>query len=69
MEESWYVYGVWIVGILVFLGVWIYSLFTWGLLVGLLIGWLPALIAGVVCGLLWPIVLLSLIAVAALIFY
>lgn len=50
-----------IVGIPVFLGVWIYSMFAWGFLIGLAIGWLPALIAAFILGFLWPLVLVAIL--------
>ena len=53
-DINWYVVGAFLIGILTFLGIWIYSFEEWGLLVGLLIGWLPALIGGFIVGVLWP---------------
>jgi len=44
-------------GIAAFL-IWIYSLFAWGFLGGLVIGWIPALIGGAIMGFLWPLTLL-----------
>ena len=37
------------------LGVWVYSFFVIGLLGGLLVGWLPALIFGFIAGIVWPL--------------
>jgi len=45
----------------IFIGVWIYAIISWGFLIGLTIGWLPALIAGVIGGLIWPIFAIALI--------
>ena len=59
-----YVFGAWITGLIVFLGVWLYALSEWGFLFGLIFGWIPALIAGVVMGFLWPIVAVSVIIIA-----
>lgn len=55
-------YGFWavITGILAFIAIWIYAIIQWGLLLGLMFGWLPALIGGFVLGLLWPLVVLLL---------
>jgi len=44
-------------GILIFCPVWLIAISEWGLLVGLMAGWIPALIGGVVLGLLWPLTL------------
>lgn len=58
-----------ILTILVFLillaGIWIYSFQEWGTLLALVFGWIPAVIAGVLGGLItyfcWPIVALGLV--------
>ncbi len=56
-------YGFWavITGVLAFIAIWIYAIIQWGLLLGLMFGWLPALIGGFVLGLLWPLVVLVLL--------
>ena len=64
--DNGYKIGAWITGVIVFFLVWIIALFEWGFLVGLAIGWFPAAIAGVVGGLLWPI--LALLVVYILIY-
>lgn len=46
-------------GIVVFICVWIYAISEWGLLLGLMFGWIPALIGGAIAGLLWPIVAIA----------
>lgn len=56
-----YLIGVWITGIIVFFGIWIYAFVSWGFLIGLAIGWLPALIGGFIAGLLWPLIALGLV--------
>ena len=60
--------GVYIVGAIVFLGIWIYSFFAWGFLIGLAIGWLPAVIGAGIAGLLWPLVVLAFLGLLILIF-
>ncbi len=60
MEEM-YMVGAWIVGVLSFIAIWLYSLAEWGFLLGLTIGWVPALIGGTILGFLWPLVVLALI--------
>lgn len=47
-----------LVGLLVFVGAWLYALSVWGFLFGIMFGWIPALIAAVVTGLLWPLLLI-----------
>ncbi len=59
--------GVWITGVLSFVVIWIYALASWGLLIGLMVGWIPALIGGVILGFLWPLVLLAVIGIFILV--
>jgi len=67
MNGSGYMVGVWIVGVLAFAAIWLYALFSWGLLLGLMIGWIPALIGGFILGWLWPLVVLAVIGLIILI--
>jgi len=60
-NENTYITGVWIAGIICFLATWIYACSTWGFLIGLMFGWIPALIAGIIGGFLWPILMLLII--------
>lgn len=53
-----YLWWGFITGIITFVCIWIYAIAQWGLLFGLIFGWIPALIGGFVAGLLWPLVLL-----------
>ncbi|MEK7574512.1 MAG: hypothetical protein AAB514_03215 [Patescibacteria group bacterium] len=62
-----YIIGAYITGALVFIGVWIYAIASWGFLVGIAIGWLPAIIAAFIAGLLWPLVVLVVIGLIVLI--
>jgi len=57
-----------LVGAVTFLWIWAYSFSEWGLLIGLLIGWLPALIGAFVVGLLWPLFLVGVLIFIAIIF-
>jgi hypothetical protein len=67
MESSTYMVGVWITGVLSFVIIWIYALASWGLLIGLMVGWIPALIGGVILGYLWPLVALAVIGIIFLV--
>jgi len=62
-----YMIGVWIVGALSFIAIWIYSFASWGFLLGLMFGWIPALIGGAILGFLWPLVVLAIIGIIILI--
>lgn len=44
-----------ITSVLIFIGVWIYAIMTWGFLLGTAFGWLPAAIAAFIGGLIWPL--------------
>jgi hypothetical protein len=63
MENNEYTIGAWIVGVISFVGIWIYALATWGLLFGLMFGWIPALIGGAIIGFLWPLAVLAIIVI------
>jgi hypothetical protein len=67
MDGSKYMVGVWIVGVLSFIAIWIYALASWGFLIGLMFGWIPALIGGVILGYIWPLVVLAAIGIIILI--
>ena len=56
------------IGSVVFIGVWIYAIVSWGFLIGIAIGWVPALIAGAIAGFLWPLAILIALILAILIF-
>jgi hypothetical protein len=56
-------------GGLAFLAIWIYAFYSWGFLIGLAIGWLPALIGGWLVGLLWPLAVLAAIGIALLVYW
>ena len=53
--ENWYGLGAVITGGLTFVIVWLYAMGAWGVLIGLMFGWIPAVIAGIVAGALWPL--------------
>lgn len=53
-NENYGVYGF-LTGCVVFAIVWVYALFQWGVLIGLVVGWLPALIAAIIFGAIWPL--------------
>jgi hypothetical protein len=56
-----------VTGVIFFIGLWIYAFSEWGFLIGLAIGWLPALIGALIAAYLWPlIVALVIIALLAI---
>ncbi len=67
MEENIYGIGAIITGIIIFIGVWIYAIASWGFLLGVMIGWLPAMIAGLIGGILWPLIILIVVGFIGLI--
>lgn len=68
MDDAYFGFAV-IIGVIAFFGIWIYAFVTWGLLIGLAIGWLPALIGGFILGLLWPLVVLVILVIGAMFLY
>ena len=58
-----------VVGVVTFLGCWIYAIATYGWFLGLAFGWIPALIITIIITLLSPVIaILLLIAVIILLF-
>jgi hypothetical protein len=55
-DEEIYKGGAIITGLIIFVGAWIYCIVTYGFLLGVGLGWLPAAITAVVAGLLWPLI-------------
>lgn len=55
-------YKIWalVFGSITFLATWVYAFTVWGFLIGLAIGWLPALVAGIIIGFLWPLAVLAI---------
>ena len=58
MNNNQLIYGTGAVlfGIFVFIIIWIYAVMQWGLLLGLALGWFPAIIGALIFGLLWPVI-------------
>lgn len=50
-----YLGGFVIAGLISGIAIWIYAFSEWGLLLGLAFGWIPALIGGIIIGILWPL--------------
>lgn len=67
--DNGYSGGAIVVGFIAFFAIWIYAFVAWGFLIGLAIGWLPALIGGFILGLLWPLVLLVILVIGAMFLY
>jgi hypothetical protein len=66
--ENKYTIGAIITGIIAFFIIWIYAFSSWGFLIGLAAGWIPAIIGGFIIGLLWPLILILLIGIIIFIF-
>lgn len=65
-ESDWYFGGAILTGIIAFIGIWIYAISEWGILIGLMVGWLPAGIGAFILGAIWPLVALFLLWVWSL---
>lgn len=48
-----------VVGVALFVGGWWYAVSTYGLFLGIGLGWLPAAVIGLIGGFLWPIAVLG----------
>lgn len=48
-----------VVGGLSFCAIWLYALLEWGLLLGFLFGWMPAVIGGAFLGAIWPLTIVA----------
>ena len=51
------VYGIGrsITTVIIFIGCWIYSMFSFGFFLGLGLGWIPSIFIALIGGFLWPI--------------
>lgn len=67
MHQGWYETIAKIVAVPVFIGVWIYCIFAYGFLLGVGLGWLPAMIVAVIAGFLWPFIALAFAGILLLI--
>lgn len=61
--------GGWITGAVVFVGCWIYAVVTYGLFLGLGLGWVPSLVIALIAGLLWPLIAVLIAVIAAVMIY
>lgn len=59
-DSEWYSTIGFISGFLTFFGVWIYAMGEWGFLIGIMAGWIPAVISAVIAYYVWPIAALIL---------
>ena len=62
-----YEMGAIVTGVLTFLGVWIYCVVAYGFLLGVGLGWLPAMIVACVAALIWPLIAIVFIILAYLV--
>lgn len=57
-----------LVGVVTFVGTWIYCVAEYGFLLGVGLGWLPAMITAVFAALLWPLLAIALLFFLAFLF-
>ena len=60
--------GIWIARAIIFVGCWIYCIATYGFLLGVGLGWLPAMITAYFTAWLWPLVVIGIVAPVAVAF-
>lgn len=58
-----YIGGMWISGVIIFVGCWIYCIATYGFLFGVGLGWLPSIIVAFLTAWLWPLAVAGVVAV------
>ena len=61
-SEPMYQVGFWITWVIAFLAGYIYAINEYGFFLGASLGWIPAAILAALCGALWPLIVLVLIA-------
>lgn len=59
--EGTYGVGYIITFFIIFIGAWIYCIATYGFLLGVGLGWLPAAITAGIAAFLWPLILLVIV--------
>jgi hypothetical protein len=64
--EGWYSVGYYISFILIFLGCWIYCIATYGFLLGVGLGWLPSAIVAGIVSFFWPLILIGIVIILAM---
>ncbi len=62
-----YKVGYWISFFLIFIGSWIYCIASYGFLIGVGLGWFPSLIAAAILSIFWPLLVLAVIILIALV--
>lgn len=58
---SVYRIGGFITAAIAFIACWIYAVISWGLLLGIGLGWIPSLFIGAIAGFIWPLLALVLV--------
>lgn len=49
-----------VVGLVTFIGCWIYAVFTYGWFLGVGLGWLPSIVIAIIAAYLWPLLLVAI---------
>jgi hypothetical protein len=62
-----YIVGAQVIGGLTFIVSWVYCISEYGFLLGFGLGWLPSMILAGILGVLWPFVVIALIAVVVMV--
>lgn len=68
-SDTIYPIGVIITGLITFVVTWIYCIATYGFLLGVGLGWLPAIIVAYIVGYLWPLILIGIIGIILLLLF
>lgn len=68
-DTSIYQVGFFITGIIAFFACWIYAFVSWGLLLGLGLGWIPSIFVAIIVGAIWPLIALVLVGGLCIIAY
>jgi len=67
-DDNIYWGGYFVTWIILFVGCWIYSIASYGFLLGVSLGWIPSLIVASLISFLWPFIALAIIVLGIILY-